>query len=152
MRTQVASAVRRASYDVALERALPAVVAARRTFCSTGVHFRDFLNACGVPAPSGGDWSVNSANRAVRRLIARGLFKAHRHRGRRAKNLEDARKKHFAKAAEAYRMKCEAARSQSGRLHRPIDSFVNLSDDAIQNHPGAEVDDAIQVHLDALEI
>jgi hypothetical protein len=101
-RTAMATTARLAAYATSLERILPAVRAAVKTGCSTGVHIRDFLNAVDVPAPTGRAWTVSSCNRAVRALILRGMLKTHRHRGRRNPSME-LHRRNFAKAVETYR-------------------------------------------------
>lgn len=143
MSTQAATATRRAHYDAVLDRALSAIKAAKAVGCTSGTHIRDFLIAGGVP----GDWSVNSTNRAVRALIKRGwLVWSHRHRGRRHPGVEIKRVNGFAKAVEAYRTtQAFTARANSSTLQRLVDSYVNPSDDAIQNQSdAAQCIDAIQ--------
>lgn len=139
MRTQAATAARRATYEGALERALPAILAARVTGCTTGTHIRDFLNAVGVRAPNGGGWTVNSANRAVRQLISSDQLKwNHRHRGRRNPALEGRRIVRSAKAIDACReMYAATARSIASGLHPAAEGEVSADNDTIQNQPVA---------------
>lgn len=113
--TEAVTELRNSAYEYAVvDCALPVILDARLAGCTTGEHLADFLNAVGVLAPNGGytdatvsagQWTKNSANRAVQYLIDHGLLDWPRHRGKRNPFLEAKRVSGFAKAAKASRKK-----------------------------------------------
>lgn len=122
-KTDAVHALRRANYfGVVVEEALPVILVARMSGCTTGEHLARFLNAVGVHAPNGGveakvssgKWTKNSANRAVEYLIRRKLIIWSRHRGKRNPAMEALRKAYFAEAVKMCRkVEGYAAKEQS---------------------------------------
>lgn len=64
---------RRAQYHASLKSALPHIEEAVAAGCKTAAAVAVFLNTRGVPAPSGGKWSLFAVLRARKRLKALGL-------------------------------------------------------------------------------
>ncbi len=102
-------ALRRAEYAYAVEEcALPVIQVARGIGITTGEQLARFLNAVGVNAPNGGveakvssgQWTKNSANRAVEYLVKKKLLVWNRHRGKRKPALEAMRKAYFEEAVK----------------------------------------------------
>jgi hypothetical protein len=116
MQTEVVHEIRKAGYEFAVvDCALPIILIARDIGCTTGEHLAEFLNAVGVLVPNGGfseaevafcgEWTKNSANRAVSYLIKAHKLKWHRHRGKRKPALEAKRKACFHEAAAYAKVK-----------------------------------------------
>jgi hypothetical protein len=116
MQTEVVHEVRKDEYAFAVVYcALPIILIAREIGCTTGEHLAEFLNAVRVPVPNGGfskaevafcgEWTKNSANRAVHYLIKAGKLEWHRHRGKRKPALEAKRKACFHEAVAYAKIK-----------------------------------------------
>lgn len=70
---------RLAKYHAALKLALPHIEEAVAAGCKTAAAIAEFLNAKGVPAPSGGKWNLQTVLRARKRLKTLGLHQGSPH-------------------------------------------------------------------------